>query len=75
MFMSRNLIALPAALCCLGAGLAAAPAAAEPRPRTLGEPARKHHKYVGSATGAALPHDEHPRPKPAPHSIRKVLGG
>ncbi|MFE9399939.1 endo-1,4-beta-xylanase [Streptomyces flavidovirens] len=47
--MSRNLTALSAALC-LAAGLAAAPAAAEPRPRTLGELAKKHHKYFGSVT-------------------------
>lgn len=47
--MSRILTALSAAIC-LSAGLAAAPAAAEPRPRTLGELAAKHHKYFGSAT-------------------------
>ncbi|MGW6568889.1 endo-1,4-beta-xylanase [Streptomyces sp. NPDC054975] len=46
--MPRMLIALSAA--CLTAGLTAAPAAAEPRPRTLGELAKKHHKYFGSAT-------------------------
>ncbi|MFD3664030.1 endo-1,4-beta-xylanase [Streptomyces sp. NPDC058659] len=46
---SRILTALSAAAC-LAAGLAAAPAAAEPRPRTLGELAKKHHKYFGSAT-------------------------
>lgn len=47
--MSRHVIALSAAVC-LAAGLAAAPASAEPRPRTLGELAKKHHKYFGSAT-------------------------
>ncbi|WP_329112641.1 endo-1,4-beta-xylanase [Streptomyces sp. NBC_01353] len=46
---SRILTALSAAAC-LAAGLAAAPAAAEPRPATLGELAKKHHKYFGSAT-------------------------
>ncbi|MFF9853073.1 endo-1,4-beta-xylanase [Streptomyces litmocidini] len=47
--LSRHLIALSAAVC-LAAGLAAAPATAEPRPRTLAELAQKHHKYFGSAT-------------------------
>ncbi|MEV7565710.1 endo-1,4-beta-xylanase [Streptomyces tanashiensis] len=46
---SRIVAALSAAAC-LAAGLAAAPAAADPRPRTLGELAKKHHKYFGSAT-------------------------
>ncbi|MFF9839415.1 endo-1,4-beta-xylanase [Streptomyces sp. NPDC013740] len=49
MLMHRSLIALSAAAC-LAAGLAAAPATAEPRPRTLAELAKKHHKYFGSAT-------------------------
>lgn len=47
--VSRHLVALSAAVC-LAAGLAAAPATAEPRPRTLAELAQKHHKYFGSAT-------------------------
>lgn len=46
---SRILTALSAAIC-LSAGLAAAPAAAGPRPSTLGELAAKQHKYFGSAT-------------------------
>ncbi|MFG3404691.1 endo-1,4-beta-xylanase [Streptomyces sp. NPDC048142] len=49
MSVSRTLPALSAAIW-LAVGLAAAPAAAEPRPRTLGELAKKHHKYFGSAT-------------------------
>ncbi|MFF6776491.1 endo-1,4-beta-xylanase [Streptomyces sp. NPDC012637] len=49
MSVSRHLIALSAAAC-LAAGLAAAPATAEPRPRTLADLAKQHHKYFGSAT-------------------------
>ncbi|MFF0477729.1 endo-1,4-beta-xylanase [Streptomyces sp. NPDC004284] len=49
MLKSRHLIALSAVVC-LAAGLAAAPATAEPRPRTLAELAERHHKYFGSAT-------------------------
>lgn len=47
--MSRHLIALSAAVC-LAVCLAATPATAEPRPKTLAQPAKKHHKYFGSAT-------------------------
>ncbi|MER6477763.1 endo-1,4-beta-xylanase [Streptomyces filamentosus] len=45
---TRILTAL-SATACLAAGLAVAPATAGPRPATLGDLAKKHHRYFGSA--------------------------